>query len=62
MARWETCSGSDEDAMDNIESLLHGFTLAVTLAHLASRPLSSPASTTVSAGRPQALMPGPLRS
>jgi len=35
MGRWETCSDSDEDAMDNIESLLHGFTIAVTLPHLA---------------------------
>src|SRR5436190_22373772 len=35
MAHWRTCSGSDEDAMDNVESLLHGFTIAITLPHLA---------------------------
>src|SRR5207245_8832927 len=35
MAHWRTCSGSDEDAMDTVESLLHGFTIAVTLPHLA---------------------------
>src|SRR5258705_1933508 len=35
MELWRTCSGSDEDAMENIESLLHGFTIAITLPHLA---------------------------
>src|SRR5438034_9312067 len=34
MAHWRTCSGSDEDAMDNVESLLHGFTIAIKLPQL----------------------------
>src|SRR5207244_1833509 len=35
MAHWRTCSGSDEDAMDNLQELLHGFSVAITLPHLA---------------------------